>query len=63
MAAATPDFLAPLGRALGRHGRLSQREFAGRSSPVEKNFKFFEMSAQKIFRKGEPNRVNQPKLT
>src|SRR5436309_522254 len=27
----------------------------------KKNSTFFEMSAQKIFRKGEPNRVNQPK--
>ena len=34
--------------------------FQGQS---EKNLGFFEMSAQKIFRKGEPNRVNQPKLT
>jgi hypothetical protein len=30
---------------------------------AEKNLKFFEMSAQKNFRKEEPNRVNQPKLT
>jgi hypothetical protein len=28
-----------------------------------KKLKFFEMFAQKIFRKGEPNRVNQPKPT
>jgi hypothetical protein len=28
----------------------------------EKNLKFFEMSARRIFRKGEVNRVNQPKI-
>jgi hypothetical protein len=28
----------------------------------KKKIKFFEMCAKKIFRKGEPNRVNQPKL-
>jgi hypothetical protein len=33
------------------------------SGPDGKKSKFFEMFAQKIFRKGEPNRVNQPKLT
>ena len=33
------------------------------SGSDRKNLRFFEMSAQKIFRKGEPNRVNQPKLT
>lgn len=41
---------------------LSRRAYPGGFGPVQKKFKFFEMAAQKIFRKGERNRVNQPKL-
>jgi hypothetical protein len=46
--------------------RNSRADFP-RTGPVSgsdrKKLKFFEMSAKKIFRKGEPNRVNQPKPT
>jgi hypothetical protein len=50
-------------RTLNRGIRTSPLRIpAADTAAISKNLKFFEMSVQKIFRKGEPNRVNQPKL-
>jgi hypothetical protein len=56
----------PLGLRISPEISLGQgtpfRIPAAETAPLQKNLIFFEMSAPKNFRKGEPNRVNQPKL-